>query len=176
MTSTKEKKNNIVIVIAAHGSPAKDFPESELSEYFRLDAKFHSMPGGNIDISLKQRWESLDKKVREWPRTNDPYHASTIEIAEKLKYLTGLKVLVGFNEFCYPSIEKVLEEAMNLSPEKVIVITPMLTPGGKHAGEDIPATIDRMKIQHPNVPIVYAWPFDLVEVARFLKDQIDLYN
>jgi sirohydrochlorin cobaltochelatase len=48
----------------------------------------------------------------------------------------------------------------------------MVTPGGEHAEQDIPSAIARARSVHPAVEFVYAWPFPLAEVARFLAAQI----
>jgi len=48
----------------------------------------------------------------------------------------------------------------------------MLTRGGGHAEEDIPAAIDRARARFPGVPFVYAWPHDTVDVARFLAQRL----
>jgi sirohydrochlorin cobaltochelatase len=83
-----------------------------------------------------------------------------------------LPVLVGFNEFCAPSLDDALEQAIAQGAEKVVVVTPMMTRGGEHAQRDIPAAIQRVQERHPRVPIVYAWPFASVDVASFLAARI----
>jgi len=56
--------------------------------------------------------------------------------------------------------------------ETIIVVTPMMTPGGIHAEIQIPATVRQAQERHPDVSIRYAWPFDLSEVAEFLAKRI----
>jgi sirohydrochlorin ferrochelatase len=93
-------------------------------------------------------------------------------MAGRLQVLTGSRVIVGFNEFCGPDLDEALAEAARAEPSRVVVITPMLTRGGGHAEHDIPAAIARARVAHPGVSFVYAWPYDMGEVVRFLADRL----
>ena len=44
----------------------------------------------------------------------------------------------------------------------------MLIPGGEHAEKDIPAAIERVRALAKNIPIVYAWPYEVDDIAAFL--------
>ena len=79
---------------------------------------------------------------------------------------------MGYNEFCAPSLDRALDQAAAREAEQVIVVTPMMTPGGEHAEEDIPAAIRRAEERHPALAFAYAWPFDVDDVARFLAAQV----
>lgn len=165
----KGKKKREVIVLAMHGAPPLDFPAPELLAYFELAfKKEHS--AGKVRAEEEAQWRILDEKIRRWPRneTNDPFYAGSLKLKKALERESGLEVVLGFNEFCAPSVEEAIEEACRRSPEKVVVMTAMLTPGGQHAGQDIPAAISRVKEKFPQTEIVYAWPFEVEEVARFL--------
>jgi sirohydrochlorin cobaltochelatase len=81
-------------------------------------------------------------------------------------------VIVGFNEFCAPSLDDALNRGIALGAEKVIVVTPMMTRGGEHAEVDIPAAIRAAQARHPEIPIIYAWPFRVSEVADFLAAHV----
>ncbi len=85
---------------------------------------------------------------------------------------TGYEVVVGFNEFCGPSVEEALGEAVSKGATEVIVITPMMTPGGEHSEVDIPEAIERVKEKHPDVTFRYAWPFKETAVTSFLAEQL----
>jgi sirohydrochlorin cobaltochelatase len=116
----------------------------------------------------------LDARIRTWPRTpeNDPFHAASHALAAQLGRETGCEVIVGFNEFCAPGLDEALDEAVARGAERVSVVTPMMTPGGEHAEEDIPAAIGRASERHSGVAFAYAWPFEVADVARFLAAQI----
>jgi sirohydrochlorin cobaltochelatase len=86
-----------------------------------------------------------------------------------------LEVIVGFNEFCAPTLEEALDRAAARRPQKIIVATPMMTPGGEHSARDIPAAIGQVRERHPGVEIVYAWPFPVRDVARFLASQVSRF-
>jgi sirohydrochlorin cobaltochelatase len=161
-----------VIVLVMHGVPPNDFPRQEMGEYFGLQARLMSVREGRD--ALKQRYDALDAKMRAWQRTpqNDPFHAGSHALAQHLRQVTGWEVIVSFNEFCDPSIDDALERAAAQEPEKIVVITPMMTRGGGHSEMDIPAAIQRAQARHPQTPIVYVWPFDVGEVAQFLSAQI----
>jgi len=162
----------IVIVLAMHGEPPNDFPKDEFTRFFALHARLHYGEGGDED--LHHRYANLDAKMRGWARTmeNDPFYAASQQMAEQLRETTGLEVVVGFNEFCGPTVEQAIEKAVARKAESIIVVTPMMTSGGSHAGIQIPATIKQAQERHPGVSIRYAWPFDLSEVAQFLAKRI----
>jgi sirohydrochlorin cobaltochelatase len=163
-----------VIVLAMHGAPPSDFPPLELAEWFALHQRMEQAIGDQR-AALQQRWAQLEQRMRSWPRTphNDRFHAHSLEMGSQLGQVTGLPVIVGFNEFCAPSLEEALERAVAEGARRVIVVTPMMTRGGEHAERDIPAAIQLVQMRHSEVNIVYAWPFDGSDVACFLAARID---
>jgi sirohydrochlorin cobaltochelatase len=163
-----------IIVLAMHGSPPNDFPKSELIEFFGLHARMEAMPEP-ARKGLEARYSELEEKIRAWPRTNqnDPFYFASQELAKALQSQSGSEVLVGFNEFCKPTLDESLNAAIQKGAEKVVVVTPMMTPGGEHSEKDIPAAIDKVKQANPQIEIQYAWPFELSDVAKFLTAQIE---
>lgn len=176
-----------LIVLAMHGVPPNDFPGRQLGEYFRLHAAVeaahhgrkhggghngHSQP--SLSAQDTNRYQELETRIRNWPRTeaNDPFHAGSLSLAKSLQTECGLRVLIGFNEFCAPSLEETFHEASKATPERVIVVTPMMTSGGSHAEEDIPSAIQAAREKYPAIEFIYAWPFEHDEVARFLAVQV----
>jgi sirohydrochlorin cobaltochelatase len=123
---------------------------------------------------LEARHEDLDIKMRNWPRTpqNDPFFAASMALAQNLAEAAGTPVLVGFNEFCAPTLDEALDEAATSGTERVVVVTPIMTRGGEHSERDIPAAIARARARHAGVTFDYVWPFDATEVARFLAGRI----
>jgi sirohydrochlorin cobaltochelatase len=164
---------NTVIVLAMHGTPPKDFPRQEMSEWFGLHGQMEHARGTERS-ALEKRYAELDAKMRGWPRTvaNDPFRVNSLELAAQVRQMTGLPVIVGFNEFCAPTLAEALEQAIRSGAEKVVVVTPMMTRGGEHAERDIPAAIEQVQREHSGVQIVYAWPFDLADVAGFLVQRV----
>jgi len=162
-----------IIVLVMHGAPPNNFPEREMAELFSLNARVEGVAGVE-SAALEHRRLELDAKMRAWPRTaqNDPFYTGSQELATRLSEATGCEVIVGFNEFCAPSLSEALSHAIARGPEKVIVVTPMMTRGGEHAEVDIPAAVKTAQAQHPEIPITYAWPFRVSEVASFLATQI----
>jgi sirohydrochlorin cobaltochelatase len=162
-----------LIVLASHGSPPNDFPPAELAEFFGLQGRLEHAHG-HVPPEMEQRYEHLKARVLTWPRTesNDPFWAATNEMAKALQQASGSPVLVGFNEFCAPTLDEVLSASVKQGATHIIVVTPMLTRGGEHAEKDIPAAIHRAERDHPAVVIRYVWPFPMEDVARFLATQI----
>ena len=112
-----------VIILAMHGAPPTDFPSKETIELFNLHARLEHADEQENKTML-ERYKHLDAKIRSWPRTpeNDPFHAGSVEIADRLREATQQEVIVGFNEFCAPSLDEAFERAMTHSPSKIIVI------------------------------------------------------
>lgn len=162
-----------VIVLAMHGAPPKDFPRRELGEFFGLHARLAEAAGGERE-QLARRHNELEAQMRAWLRTgeNDPFHAASYEIADHLSRLTELVVVVGFNEFCAPSLDEALELAVKQNPQTVVVTTLMMTRGGSHAEQDIPNAINRARERHPEIEFDYAWPFEPAEVAHFVAKEL----
>ena len=156
-----------VIVLAMHGAPPADFPQPELTEFMSLHGKIGH---GATDEPLRFRYTELEKKMRAWPRNaqNDRFFIGSEELAERLRQETGLEIILGFNEFCAPSIDEALDLATATEAETIVVVTPMMTRGGGHSETEIPAAINRARTRHPGKRIIYAWPFAAEDVARFL--------
>ena len=171
------KINGMIIVLAMHGVPPSNFPPRELGEFMSLHFKAE-FGGKPLTDEEKDRVQNLEERIIATPRTpeNDPYHAASYEIASEMHELTGVDVVVGFNEFCAPTLHDALDEAAGKQPGKIVVITPMLTSGGSHQEKDIPAAIDAARQRFPDIPIDYAWPFDPVQIARFLADHFQRHE
>jgi sirohydrochlorin cobaltochelatase len=170
---TKRVPMKAVIVLAMHGVPPNNFPERETAELFSLRARVKKA-AGTERAALERRLLELDAKMRVWPRTaqNDHFYAASQQLRTHLSEATGSEVIVAFNEFCAPSLSDALNQAIARGAKKVIVVTPMMTRGGEHAEVDIPAAIKIAQAKHPEIPIVYAWPFKVSEVANFLAEHI----
>jgi sirohydrochlorin cobaltochelatase len=164
------------VVLAMHGVPPNDFPRHEMTELMGLDARLARVSGAEREV-MERRHAELDARVRAWPRTaqNDPYHAASWEMAARISRITGLAVVVGFNEFCAPSLHEALDQAASLGVDRVVVITPMMTRGGGHAEEDIPAAMQAARERHSGATFVFAWPFVDSDVAELMAKQISRF-
>ncbi|UCE10245.1 MAG: CbiX/SirB N-terminal domain-containing protein [Candidatus Thorarchaeota archaeon] len=161
------------IVLAMHGSPPTDFPREELVEFFGIHFRLEHV-SQSISKQERARHDDLERRIRSWPRTseNDPYWNASQVLAQELSNEIGLEVVVGFNEFCEPSIDGSIEAAIESGSGKVTVVTPMMTKGGEHSEVDIPEAIERIQERYPEARIIYAWPYEVSEVAKFLAEQI----
>ena len=166
-----------VIVLAMHGAPPSDFPRDELSEFMSLHARLEAAPVSHSPM-LEKRYEELERKMRDWPRhkENDPFFHSSQEIGAALSRASGREVVLGFNEFCAPGLDEALERAVSSGAERVVVVTPMMTRGGEHSEKDIAQAVKKAQEKHPDVHIVYAWPFETSEVAGFLAGHIKKFE
>jgi sirohydrochlorin cobaltochelatase len=162
-----------VVVLAMHGVPPRDFPPIEMAEFFGMHARIEA-GGHGMSPALVQHYRDLEARLRAWPRTpvNDPFHAASAGLAAGLAGATGFEVIVGFNEFCGPSLDEAFAAAVASGAAKVIAITPMLTQGGEHAERDIPEAIGRARKAFPGVEFDYAWPFESSAVIRLLAEQV----
>lgn len=167
---------NVIIVLAMHGAPPTDFPAQDAAELFMLHGRLGHARGPE-QKALQKRHDQLDVGMRAWPRRadNDPFYAGSQELADQLRQATGQDVIVGFNEFCAPDLDTALDQAAGLAPQKIIVVTPMMTRGGDHSEKDIPESVEQARQRHPGCEIVYAWPFDAGEIASFLAGQIERF-
>ncbi|HLE58025.1 MAG TPA: hypothetical protein VJA85_00090 [Candidatus Limnocylindria bacterium] len=114
MTSKAAASPSTVIVLAMHGLPPRDFPPAELAELMTLGARLGHGPTA-APPELARRHAELDARIRSWPRTaaNDPFWAGAQMLALRLRRETHWPVVVGFNDFCGPS----LDEALDLDPD-----------------------------------------------------------
>jgi len=162
-----------IIVLAMHGAPPSDFPRRELGEFFQLPGQMRQADPETRG-RLAERHSELDAMLRGWPRTaqNDPYFAGSYELAGHLETATGRRVLVGFFEFCGPSLDEALDQAVESGAERVLVVTPMTTRGGAHSEKDIPDAVHRAELRHPEMTFTYVWPLDPAAVAHLLASQI----
>lgn len=162
-----------ILVLAMHGITPSDFPQNEKIELIRLDSLVHSAPDKVTD-EQKKRFLELDHKMRTWPRNkqNDPFQAASYELAGHLKKESGCEVLVGFNEFCAPSVDQALDQATAQNPERVIVLTPMMMPGGKHSEIEIPDSVKAAQTRYPSIQFEYLWPYDLSRLGCFFASEV----
>lgn len=157
------------IVLAMHGVPPLDFPARDLGELMALHALTDH--GG-------ARGRELEARMRAWPRgpENDPYWWASRQLGEALEREIGDPVIVGFNEFCDPTVEEAIQSAAALATTEILVLTPMLTRGGVHSERDIPAAIARARESDPGLRITYVWPVGVGAVARFLAQLARLWS
>jgi sirohydrochlorin ferrochelatase len=165
-----------VVVLAVHGMPPSDFPETDRAEFFRLRTALGARRSADAQerAQMEARLAELDRKMRGWPRNpqNDSFHEYSESLAKQLSEQTHLEVRTGYNEFCNPTLKDAIESAIAEGAGKVIIVTPMMTRGGSHAEREIPDEIKEIQAQHPGVQLVYGWPFDTASITSFLADQI----
>lgn len=154
------KPPNVSLVVVGHGGVPNDYPN--LKEFFRLHDK-----GGD-------EFEKIEEEMIHWPRTesNDTYWAGFMKVVGEIRNSGKYhSVHPAFNEFCAPTVDEALAAATAMKPDVIIVTSIMLTPGGVHSERDIPASIESFKDENPSIRIIYAWPYDLREVAQFVNAQ-----
>lgn len=158
------------VVLVGHGGVPKDFPRERLARLKALEAQRRGTGRGPSAEEIE-----LDRLLRTWPRTpdTDPYQAGLEALATALRpHLHGALFALAYNEFCAPDVEEAVEGLIAAGVTRLTVVPSMLTPGGSHSQEEIPAILDRLRTMHPAVEIGYAWPFDPADVARLLAEQV----
>lgn len=165
------------IVLAMHGMPPSDFPEDDVFELMKLH-KILEKAGEGAPPEMKRRFHQLDSKIRTWERNpeNDPFWAASKRLGKLLQEATGLEVVVGFNDFCGPSMNEALELAASNGADRVFVVTPMMTPGGEHSEHDIPEAIAITRERFAHVKFEYVWPFPIDDIVSFLASQIERHS
>ena len=174
-------RTGTTIVLVGHGAPAKDYPEDRLQEWFRISAHSHAAHGHEQRDDHDEAYAEYarrEREIREWPRTpeNDPYKHAVEAIGKRLAERTGCPVLAAFHEFCAPTVEEAIDEGVQRGAKQLVIITTMMTPSNEHSEVDIPRSIDAARRQHPNVRIVYAWPYDMDRLVTTFADQIEAFE
>ncbi len=165
-----------VIILATHGMPPHDYPKKDLAEFFRLYSMVESM-GQTVNAEIQQHFNVLHEKMRRWPRTekNDPFNATSQELAARLSEKAGCKVIVGYNEFCAPALDEALQTAVDNGARKIIIATTMLTGGGEHAEKEIPEKLAEFRERNPRIEVTYAWPYDKEDIVGFIGNHLKKY-
>jgi len=109
-----------VIVLVMHGMPPVDFPREELTEFFKLHSIIETSESGD-QKPLHDRYAFLAGKIRNWSSNeqNDPFCAASAELAAHLSQESGHEVIVGYNEFCAPTIDEALQFAADKNANKI---------------------------------------------------------
>lgn len=172
------------VVLIGHGSPATDCPPQLVGELMSLEWRENG-PGGHGHAhgghahghgAPSGRAAELDAKIRDWPRRadNDPYKAGLERLAAALRPLLPTdNFVIGYNEFCRPSIPEAIAQAIAQGATRVLVLPTMLTPGGVHSEIDIPRTLEGVQQAYPTVAIEYVWPYRLEHVAALLASHVE---
>lgn len=164
----------ITIVLAQHGIPANDCPKEIMKEFEELIVPVHYRHTGTPE--QVKRFHELEEIIVHQPRNllNDPFWDSSYHIAKVLKDRTQYPIFVGFNEYCNPTLPDALELAAKTSTDRVVVVTPMMTPGGGHPERDIPSAIEPIEKKYPQLEILYAWPKTAEEIEAWIDRSADV--
>ncbi|CAG0952241.1 sirohydrochlorin ferrochelatase [Anaerolineae bacterium] len=165
---------SVVVVLAAHGAPPTDYPPKRVGMLMALEFT------GNIveRVGFLRAWrDRLDHEIRHWQRTdsNDPYKNGVESLAAQIAEQVGCPVIVGYNEFCNPTIAEAIDRAVTQGATRVVVATTMFTRGGDHSEREIRELVESAQVRHPGIAIVYAWPYDQERVAQLYADQLNRF-
>lgn len=162
-TSSELARKDTALVLAMHGTPPIDLPNLIMMEFMMAKA----------GMGERAKYLKIEKKIRDWPRTDkDAYWVGAQKMGDVMGKMTGSKVIVGFNEFCAPSLAEAFDEAIGGKAQKVLVLSPMWEPDNPHSDSDVPIAIRRAQKKFPKVAFVYAWPFSYDKTVPFLRDQL----
>ncbi len=158
------------VVLVGHGSAPRDMPRALVQRLKALEAQRRAARARATDEEIE-----LEHRIRSWPRSiaTDPYMAGIEAIAGKLRAkMSGVTVVVAYNELCAPSIEDAVAALVAAGHGKVTLVTTMPTPGGAHSEIDIPEAVAALSARYPEARIRFAWPFDLDAFAEMLAAQV----
>ncbi|MBS2014047.1 MAG: hypothetical protein JST00_14250 [Deltaproteobacteria bacterium] len=157
-----------VVILVGHGAPPTDCPPDLVARLKRLESERRRAKRA----APSDEEAELDARIRRWPRTDatDPYRAGVESLGRALSTTLGPggRVVVAFNEFCAPSLEDAVAEAVAAGATQVTVVPTMLTRGGVHSEVEIPETIASLAQRFPELSLRYAWPFDDAKLAALL--------
>jgi sirohydrochlorin cobaltochelatase len=162
------------VVLVGHGAVPKDYPRSRVRRLLTLEAE---RLASGAPISDEER--ELDRELRDHPRTpeTDPYKAGLECLAYALwQRLSDQRLYVAYNEFCAPSVPDAVQQAIDAGAHEVILLSSMMTPGGSHSELEIPELVEELSRVHPEVPIRYAWPFDVGAIADLMAGQVACFT
>jgi len=162
------------VILVGHGGIPKGCPQELVTKLKRLEAQRRA---AGAPISEEER--ELDIRIRRWPRTpeTDPYQSGLETVAAQLGANLGeVLFAVAYNEFCAPTLEDSVKELIKKGATHITVATTMFTPGGSHSEVEIPEILERLRKQYPDIVLRYAWPFDLLMVAKLLQEQVSRFS
>jgi len=162
------------VILVGRGGIPNGCPQELVTKLKRLEAQRRAakMPPSPEEIEL-------DRKIRQWPRTQetDPYQSGLESVAAQLRANLGeVLFAVAYNEFCAPTLEDSVKELIKKGATQITVTTTMFTPGGSHSEVEIPEILERLRKQYPDIVLRYAWPFDLLMVAKLLREQVARFS
>ncbi len=158
------------VILVGHGGIPKGCPQELVTKLKRLEAQRRA---AKMPPSPEER--ELDTKIRQWQRTpeTDPYQSGLEAVAAQLRANLGeVLFAVAYNEFCAPTLEESVEDLIKKGATHITVTTTMFTPGGSHSEVEIPEILEQLRKQYPDIVLRYAWPFDLLMVAKLLQEQV----
>ncbi len=162
---------SVVVVLAAHGAPPTDYPPKRVGMLMALE-----FAGKIVErVGFLRAWrDHLDREIRHWHRTdsNDPYKNGVEALAACIAERVNCPVIVGYNEFCNPTLPDAIDRAVANGATQVVVATTMFTRGGDHSEREIRAIVESAQARHPAARVVYAWPYDQERVAQLYADQL----
>ena len=162
------------VILVGHGGLPKDCPPDWVQRLKRLQSKRKAT--GELPTMEET---DLERQIRNWPRTpeNDPYHHGLNQLAAKLQPLVHpAKLVIAYNEFCAPTVFEAGQQLVETGYEDITVVPSMFTPGGSHSETEIPAILETLRDQFPEIALHYAWPFDLDKLAGFLAEHLELFQ
>lgn len=173
MTERKPSPREAVILVG-HGGVPSDYPREKVRRLMTLESQ--RRPTG---APMGAEEAALDAELRNHPRTpeTDPYQAGIERLARSLRatlgqHLPGAALYVAYNEFCAPSVDDAVAQAVADGAEHVHIMSTMLTPGGSHAEEELPELVTELQAKFPQCTLTYAWPVDLDAFAGFLVQHL----
>ncbi len=163
-------ENHHGVILVGHGGLPKDCPRELIQQFKQLERERKAS-----GQAATEREQSLEKQIREWPRTpeNDPYKTGLEQLAERLEpLLEGAPLVLAYNEFCAPTLEDAVAGLAERRINRITVVPTMLTPGGSHSEIEIPEILDDLSTRYPSLDIRYAWPTNLDLLAGMLAEHL----
>lgn len=155
-TAVRGELMRCAVVVAAHGIPATDYPPRRVGLLMALE--FSGQLAERFGVLRRWR-EALEREVRTWPRTpeNDPYKSAVDELCRGLSVRIGWPVFAAYNEFCAPTVDQALDQAVAAGAERVVVLPTMLVRANEHTEKEIRDAVAGATARYPIVDRLQRW-------------------
>ena len=80
--------------------------------------------------------------------------------------------MVGYNEFCAPTIADAIDDVVAQGACSIVVLPTMLMRGNSHTETEIYDAVIEAGKRHPTIRIQYAFPFEHEGMVTLFADQV----
>jgi len=162
------------VVLVGHGGVPRGYPRDRLLRLRGLEARRRA-----TGAPLSDEEATLEAELRHWPRTpaTDPYQAGLQSLAAHLRLRLGsVRLELAYNEFCAPTLGEAVRALAAEGVTDIVAVPSMFTAGGVHTEQEIPESLEALRVELPHLDIRYAWPFAAERLATFVVEHLRQFD